>query len=273
MDPQIILVIFLLLVVGAIAGVASGLFGIGGGIVLVPTFATLLPHVGTGPEFLMHMAVGTSLALILPAGSMATRKQSQLGNLEWPLFWRWLPWILAGVAIGSILLNYLSSEKLKIFFVFYLLAVTLYVAFQPKPPPGTVGRPNLISQIVAAPIIGACSVLLGIGGGTFTVPFFKFFHYPLKKAIAISTATSLFVGLGGGLGVILDGVGQTGRPDYSLGFIYIPAFLLITPAMMVFAPLGAKLAHTLPNKTLHRVYVSFLAVMTVYMFVKVFVGF
>lgn len=271
-DTQLVLTIVTLLLAGSLAGVAAGLFGIGGGAVLVPAFATLLPYAGIQPDVLMHMAVGTSLALIVPGGLMATRKQHQLGNLEWSLFWRWIPWVLIGVVLGVFLLNIFSSHKLKIFFVIYLAMATLYAIFQPKRPQDHLGKPSYLVQILIAPVIGTLSVLLGIGGGTFTVPFFKFSYYPLKKAIALSTATGLFIGLGGALGVAWDGIGRLGHTDHTLGFIYLPAFFLVTPMMMLFAPMGARLAHYLSDKTLHRVYIGFLAFMTIYMFVKVFGG-
>jgi uncharacterized membrane protein YfcA len=269
-DPQIIWFLLILLAAGVVAGFTSGLFGIGGGVVLVPALMTILPLFHTTEGVVMHMAVGTSLALILPGSAMAARKQFQMGNLDLKLLFFWVRTVILGVIAGSILINFISTEELKIYFAIYLLCVTLYSLLQPKPQSAGERVPARSLMGIAGFIVGGLSVLLGIGGGTFTVPFFNFSHYPLKKAIALSTATGLFIGLGGTVGVLLDGWGDPGRTPYSWGFVNIPAFILLTPGMMIFSPLGARSANHLPNRPLKALFIGFFALMTCYMFWKVF---
>lgn len=271
-DFQFWMMLVVLLGAGILAGFTAGLFGIGGGVVLVPAMMTLFPHFHTSQEVVMHMAVGTSLGLILPGAAMASRKQYQLGNLDLALLFRWIGMVVLGVVAGSILINFISTEELKIFFSLYLLGVTVYSVLQPELPGEGERVPGALWMKITGFLIGGISVLLGIGGGTFTVPFFKFSHYPLKKSIALSTATGFFIGLGGMLGAIGNGLGDPGRTPWSLGYVNVPAFLLLTPGMMIFAPLGARTAHHLPNRPLKILYILFFAGMTGYMFWKVFKG-
>ena len=270
MDLHFIWFLLILLAAGMVAGFASGLFGIGGGVVLVPTLMTVLPLFHAAPNLVMRMAVGTSLALIFPGSLTASRKQYQLGNLDLSLFYFWIQAVILGIVVGSVLINFISNEQLKIYFAVYLLGVTLYAIFKKEPPAGTEKILSRPLTRVAGLLVGILSVLLGIGGGTFTVPFFHFSHYPLKKAIALSTATGVVISLAGVIGVIVSGWGRAGLPVYSLGFLHLPAFLFLTPGMMLFAPLGAHAAHQLPIKPLKIFYIGFLALMTGYMFWKVF---
>lgn len=264
-SPYILLA---LLLVCAVAGYASGLFGIGGGVVTVPALMTLLPYWKTSPEVLMHLSVGTSLALILPGGSAATWKQYQLGNLDLSILKTWLPPVIFGVVLGGLVFSEIPSDSLKIFFLIYLICATIYAWYQ-KPLTGSHSRiPRVALQRMVGMAIGGISLLLGIGGGTFTVPFFKFCHYPMIRAIAISSATSLVLGIVGTAAVIVDGWGISGRAPYSLGFVNLPAFLVGTPTMLIFAPLGARQAHRFGEAVLKKIYVGFLALMAVYMFVK-----
>jgi len=250
---------------GVLAGFSSGLFGIGGGIVLVPAFLTLLPYFGANPSVVMHLSVGTCLILIVPAALMASRKQYQMGKLDLKILKVWIPPVLVGVLVGVLIINYISTRALKIIFTSYLFAVTLYSVYHPASSPGPESFPKGPLRSLVGFFIGGLSVLLGIGGGTFTVPYYKFCGYPLKKSIALSSATSFFIGLGGGLGTIADGWSIAGRPPYSLGYIFLPAFLLLTPVVMFFAPLGSRAANAVSDKTLKWIYTAFLATVTAYM--------
>jgi uncharacterized membrane protein YfcA len=169
------------------------------------------------------------------------------------------------VIVGAVLLNFISGHALKIYFAIYLAVVTLYGILQKEPQGGEEKVPSHTLMRVGGFFVGIVSVLLGIGGGTFTVPFFHFSHYPLKKAIAISSATGVFIGMAGVLGVILDGWEISGRPPLSLGYLHLPAFLFLTPGMMLFSPLGARTSHHLHPKLLKIFYLTFLGMMTGYM--------
>lgn len=257
--------VLILIAVGVLGGYVAGLFGIGGGIVLVPAFVTVFPYFGASHAVLMHAAVGTCLALIVPGAVMSARKQHQQGNLDVSVLRSWLPPVCIGIVIGALLMRVFPTVALKLLFVVFLLSATVYAIVKRDKEKGGDGVPHGAVKNAGGVLIGAISVMLGIGGGTFSVPFYRFFHYPLKRAIALSSATGAFIGLGGAIGAIVAGWGVAGRPPHSLGYVSIAAFLILTPCMMIFAPLGAKTANALPERLLNRIYIGFLAAMTVYM--------
>ena len=255
----------ILIAAGILGAYVAGLFGIGGGVVLVPAFVTIFPHFGTAHAVLMHTAVGTCLALIVPGAIMSARRQHKQGNLDMALLRSWLPGICVGIVVGSLLMPLFPTAALKLFFVIFLLSATIYASIKTdRGGPGE-GAPPRVTRTITGPLIGALSVMLGIGGGTFTVPLFRFYRYPLKRAIALSSATGAFIGLGGAIGAVCAGWGVDGRPPPSLGYVGITPFLIIAPCMLICAPLGARSANVLPEKLLNRVYVLFLAGMTIYM--------
>lgn len=264
---------FLILVgVGVLAGYVAGLFGIGGGFVLVPVFVTVFPYFGTSHDVLMHSAVGTCLAIIVPGAVMSARKQYQQGNLDTRLLRSWLAPVCVGIVIGALLMRVIPTTALKLLFVAFLLSATVYAVVKKDAADTNEGVPTGAIKNVGGTLIGALSVMLGIGGGTFSVPFYRFFHYPLKRAIALSSATGIVIGLGGAISAIVAGWGMHGRPPHSIGYVSISAFVLLTPCMMIFSPLGSKAANALPDNLLNRIYIGFLAVMTIYMAYQTFRG-
>jgi uncharacterized protein len=264
--------ILLLIVVGVFGGYVAGLFGIGGGVVLVPAFVTVFPYFGTSHSVLMHAAVGTCLALIVPGALMSSRKQLQQGNLDLRLLRSWLPAVCVGIVIGALLMRTVPTTVLKLFFVVFLLCVTIYALVERHSDDGGDGVPPPGMRNAGGLLIGGLSVILGIGGGTFSVPFFRFFHYPLKRAIALSSATGIFIGAGGAIGAILTGWGVAGRAPHSLGYVSVSAFLVLAPCMMIFSPLGSRTANALPERLLKCLFIVFLAVMTVYMAFQTYAG-
>ena len=264
--------VLLLIAVGALGGYVAGLFGIGGGMVLVPAFVTILPHFGVSHAVLMHVAVGTCLALIVPGAVMSARKQHQQGNLDIWLLRSWLPPICVGIVIGALLMGVVPTTALKLLFVLFLSSATIYALLQKDRKGSGDGIPPRAIKNTGGVSIGALSVMLGIGGGTFSVPFFRFFQYPMKRAIALSSATGAFIGLGGATGAIVAGWDVAGRAPHSLGYVSISAFAILTPCMMIFAPLGSKSANALPARLLNRIYIVFLASMSVYMAYQTYKG-
>ena len=262
-----------LIAVGVIAGYAAGLFGIGGGVVLVPAFVTVFPYLGTSHTVLMHSAVGTCLALIVPGAIMSSRKQYQQGNLDVPLLRSWLPGIAVGIVLGALLMRVFPTLALKLLFVIFLLCASIYAVVKKEAEQGGCGLPPARIRKAAGVFIGALSVMLGIGGGTFSVPFYRYFHYPLKRAIALSSATGAVIGAGGAIGAIVTGWGLEGRAPYSLGYVNVAALLILTPCMMIFSPLGSKSANALPESALKRTYIVFLSAMTLYMAYQTYTAF
>jgi uncharacterized membrane protein YfcA len=204
---------------------------------------------------------------------MSSRKQLAMGKLDLALFKTWLPSVISGIVLGSILIYLISSLWLKYMFVTFLFISLLIAIFRSEEADtemGLGGQPHGIVKHCGGTIISCVSTLLGIGGGVFTVPFFRANGYPLKKSIAISSCTGLFIGLGGAIGSIFAGWGIAGRAADSFGYVNIPAFIIITPIVMWLSPIGSKVANLLPQNILKRVYVIFLAFVFLYMAYRAF---
>lgn len=255
---------------GVVAGYAAGLFGIGGGVILVPTFLALFPHLGASHSVVMHCAVGTCLALVVPSAITATRKQRVLGNIETHTVRTWLPWVALGTLVGVTTIELLQTHDLKMIFTVYLFASAAYVAARRAEESGPPGHPPTMAKVLGGLVIGDLSVWLGLGGGTFTVPYFRAFRYPIKKAIAVSSATGLIIGAGGAIGAILHGWEVQGRTPYSFGYVDGLAFVIIAPIVMVVAPLGSKTASRMPETTLKWIYVALLVGIAAYMAMQTF---
>jgi uncharacterized membrane protein YfcA len=259
-------------VVGLLSGFASGLFGVGGGIVRIPIFVYLLPLFGIPQPVLMHVAIGTSMALVLPSAIASTRKQYTLGNLDLSFYPTWALGILIGVVIGLLLLPHASTEVLKVIFALFMVTVGVYVGFvgdrfvvAHAPPQGAV-------KLGVASAIGCVATLTGTGGGTIATPVLKAFSMKLEPAIAIASATGLVTGVVATIGAIVGGWRVPGLPAYSLGYVDLAIFAAMLPAIMVAAPLGVRAGHRMSEIWLRRVYTVMLFVIAADLVRKLLVG-
>ncbi len=239
------------LLVGAIAGLLAGLFGIGGGIVIVPVFAWLFEQVGFPADKIMLFAIATSLATIIPTSIASSLAHHRRQNLLMPWVRKLLPGVVAGSFIMTLIAARLSATLLRNLFILYLLYVATTLFLQKKPVlwlkkswPGM--------DFIAALIIGGLSTLLGIGGGTLNVPYLLGRNLKMKNAVAVSSACGLPIAVTGSLGYILVGWNQPDLPDFSSGYIYWPAFLGVVLTSVFTASVGAKIASHLPAQHLKR---------------------
>ncbi len=263
--------ILALVATGALAGYTGGLFGVGGGAVLVPVLITIFPFFGASHAAVMHGAVGTSLALLVPNTFMSARKQYRMGNIEFPLVKRWLPFVVLGALIGVSIVKFIPTLYLKIFFALYLYVSFLFFLLKKELHEEIHGKPHGYAMGIVGSMIGCFSVLLGMGGGTFTVPYTQIHNYPIKKAVALSSTTGFFIGVVGTVGVIISGLGVPGRVPYSLGFVNLLAFIIMLPLVLVFPGYGVRTANHIDKKTLKRAYTIFLLVIALYMTSQIFV--
>lgn len=246
------------LLLGSVGGLLSGLFGIGGGIIIVPFLIWLFSAQGFAPESIMLMAVATSLATIIVTSAASLQSHHLLGAVDWPVVKQLMPSVLVGSLLGSVVADSLPTDLFKTLFAFFPLWVAFQMvkpyspALDPDQPPGEL---NLAR---AGGIIGTLCVLLGAGIGVITVPFLVKRRFPLHQAVAISSACGLPIAIVGSLGYIVLGWGNVGLPEWSLGYLYVPAFLCIVTSSRVFAPVGAQLAHKLPTEKLKRIFALFL---------------
>lgn len=249
--------------IGVIAGLLAGLLGVGGGIIIVPmlTFLFTLHHL---PEaHIAHLAIGTSLATIVFTALSSMRSHHARGAVEWGIFRRITPGILAGTLFGSWVAAQLSTRFLKGFFVVFLfyVSIQMFLEFKPSPRKSVGG----FGMFGFGSLIGGISALVGIGGGTMSVPLLLWHAIPIRSAIGTSAAIGFPIAISGAVGYILNGLRETTLPPLSLGYIYLPALVGVSVMSMLTAPLGTKLAHRIPVKTLKKGFACFLVVVAVKM--------
>jgi len=245
------------LLLGAFAGTVAGLLGVGGGLIIVPVLAALFARQGIEPGIIMHLAVGTSLATMVVTSISSVYSHHRHGAVLWGIFWRLTPGIIVGAWIGSWLASLLPTREFKLIFGAFELLVAAQMAFGLKPPASS-SVPGSIGLTTAGSVIGTVSAIVGIGGGTLTVPFLTWCQVKIHNAIATSAACGLPIAVAGSIGFMVTGSSQNSLPGYASGFVYWPAFLGIVIASAMFAPLGAKLAHRLSTKKLRVVFAMFL---------------
>ncbi len=239
------------------AGLLAGLLGVGGGLVIVPALLWLFVLQGLETPQLMQLAVGTSLASIVFTSLSSIYAHHQHRAVLWPTVWRLTPGILLGALLGALLADRLASEQLTLVFAIFEILVALQMLFGG----GTKTAQRVVSRWLmnlAGVFIGAFSALIGIGGGTLTVPFLSAINTPIRQAVATSAACGLPIALAGAVGFIVIGWGHSQLPAGSWGYLYPPALLGIVISSVLFAPLGARLAHRLPTVLLKRFFAGFL---------------
>jgi len=246
-------------VFGLFAGVLAGLLGVGGGIVIVPALVFIFSSQGLPGGHIMQMALGTSLGTIMFTSISSFRAHHARGAVQWGIVRKITPGILIGTFSGSYLAARLSTNFLKGFFAFFLLYVATQMLLNIKPKPSR-SLPGPAGMTGAGAFIGAVSSLVGIGGGTLSVPFMTWCNTPMHMAIGTSAAIGFPIALAGAAGYVVNGLALPDMPDYSLGFIYLPALAGVAMVSMLTAPLGAKLAHSLPVPALKRFFAIFLYV-------------
>lgn len=243
---------------GALSGVMAGLLGIGGGIIMVPAMVLAYQLLGYDPAVNMHVAVGTSLAVIIPTGLRSARSHATRGAVEGTILRRWGVWIVLASLLGGLTAAFYSAAALKIIFGVMALFIALNMALpvQRKLMESLADVP-MVNRLSAA-VIGYISALMGIGGGSLTVPTLVAFGAPMHTAVGTSSALGVMLAIPAAFGFIVSGWGITGAPPLSLGFINIPSLVLIGGLATLTAPLGVSLAHRLDARLLRTVFAAFL---------------
>jgi uncharacterized membrane protein YfcA len=257
-----------LIAAGLLAGLIAGLLGVGGGIVIVPVLFHLFNLMGYDPAVTMHLAVGTSLASIVPTSISAVRSHLLRDAVDVPLLWRWAPGVVAGVVIGTLLAGAVQGAVLTGLFATVALLVALYMTLVGDGVRLRDGLPGRAVQSLIAALIGAFSSMMGIGGGTLTVPSLVLCNYPIRRAVATSSAIGMIIAIPGALGFMITGADIAGRPPLSLGYVSLLGLMLTAPTAMLTAPFGARLAHTLNPRWLRRAFALFLLLTSAHMFLS-----
>lgn len=252
---------------GGVAGVLAGLFGIGGGLVIVPMLVLAFEWQGMDPNLIMKVALGTSLGTIIFTSISSTLAHNKRGAVLWKVVFGIAPGILLGTFLGAYSAHWLPTNFLRIFFIVFLY----YVAWQMltgKKPPASRTLPGTAGMFGAGNVIGLISSWVGIGGGTLSVPFLLWCNTAIHAAIGTASAIGFFIAVSGTLGYVLGGWGVQGIPGPALGYVSIPVLLGIVCVSVFTAPLGAKLAHSLDTAKLKRIFACLLIVVASRMLLK-----
>lgn len=255
------------LVLGAFAGTLAGLLGVGGGLIIVPVLVYVFTRQQVAPELLVHLAVGTSLATIVFTSISSVRAHHKRGAVHWDVFWKLTPGIVLGALLGSVIAEWMPAPVLRRFFAVFEWVVAAQLLFGLRPHASRT-LPGPTGVFGVGGLIGSISSIVGIGGGTLTVPFLVWCNMRMQEAVATSSACGLPIAIAGAAGFIMTGWSAPHLPAASLGFVYLPALLGVVLASVLFAPVGAWLAHRLPAQALKRVFAIFLIMLGLYMFLS-----
>ena len=242
---------------GVFAGLIGGMLGLGGGIIIVPILHYIFGQQGFAPSVLMHQAVTTSLATIVITSVFAAYEHHRKKAVIWPVTNSIAPGIIIGAFLGVFIAGSLPSSTLRIFFGCFEILVAIQIWFDLRPKPKRAKFTRTLSKgdfVFSGTIIGLFSTILGVGGGTLTVPFLLWFNFHLRNAIAISSACSIPIALVATITFIVISWDNSNVFVHSVGYLYWPAAFIIMMMTIFFAPLGARLAHYLPIEILKRIF-------------------
>lgn len=247
-------IVIALIGTGIFAGLLAGLFGVGGGIVIVPVLYFLLQSFGVSPESAMMIATATSLATIVPTSISSIRSHHAKGNIDVELVKYWAVFILLMAVVGSLLAQYVRGNALTLMFSIIAILISLNMLLRANAPALVQQLPGKFGQAIMASIVGGLSVMIGIGGGTIGVPMLNAFNVRAHVAVGTAAVFGLLIALPGILTLLTVGKTPTDAPIGTFGLVNLPAFLLIIPLTIMFAPVGVKLGSKLNPKQLKRAF-------------------
>jgi uncharacterized membrane protein YfcA len=259
-----------LLGAGAAGGLMAGLLGVGGGIVIVPALDAALTLAGVDPAVALHVAVATSMATIVPTSISSSRSHARRGAVDGAVIRRWSVPIVAGALIGALLASSVNARVLAGVFGTVALAAALKMLL---PVDGMVLRRTLPGGPGGALIpaaIGAVSAMMGIGGGTLTVPALTLCGQPVHKAVGTAALLGLWISVPATLGFLVAGTGGNDMPPWTVGYVSLAGFLIVAPVAWFIAPLGARLAHSLDRRRLSAAFGVFLVIVALRMAYRAF---
>ncbi|KGB82663.1 membrane protein [Rhodovulum sp. NI22] len=262
---QIILILAGLMAASVLAGIMAGLLGVGGGIVLVPVLFWLLSLTDFPPEIAMHMAVATSLATIIFTSISSARAHHRRGAVDVSLLKLWAPGIILGALSGGLAAKYIEAGGLKLVFGGIALLVSINMA---TPKTLVIGKALPESRLINGAIsyvAGLISALMGIGGGTLSVPLLTGFSVDIRRAVGTASAFGFMIAVPAVIGFVISGLGVPGRPPFSLGYVNLLAAAIILPFTVGFAPVGAALAHRVDTIWIKRAFAVILGITAIRM--------
>nr|WP_284730694.1 sulfite exporter TauE/SafE family protein [Shewanella jiangmenensis] len=244
---------------GAFVGFMAGLLGIGGGLMIVPALLYLLPKVGFDADFLPHVAIATSLSAIILTSLSSARAHHGRGNIDWSLLKLLAPAVLVGALASGFIAERIAAAHLKQVFAIFVILMAIHMAYPVKTESNR-ALPSTLPLFVMVALIALVAGLMGIGGGVLLVPLLTFFGIAMRTAVGVSAGTGLLIALSGSLSYVLAGWNASGMPEFTLGYVYLPALFGIVCTSMLTAPLGARAASSWPTALLKKIFALLLTV-------------
>ncbi|WP_108661822.1 sulfite exporter TauE/SafE family protein [Acuticoccus kandeliae] len=260
---EIVTLALALAVAGAFTGILAGLFGVGGGAIIVPVLYEVFRFNEVPEELRMPLAVGTSLAIIIPTSIRSARAHAKKGGVDMMVLRTWALPVMVGVSLGAFIAHYAPPEVFQFAFIIVASLMSTKLLFGRQSwrlGDDLPGRPVLAT---VGAVIGTLSSLMGIGGGAISTVFLTLYGRPIHNAVATSAGVGVLISIPGTIGYILAGWGKAGLPPDALGFVSLLGFALIVPTTLLTAPLGVNLAHRLSRRTLEVMFGSFLVIVCV----------
>lgn len=258
------------LLTGAFVGFFAGLLGIGGGLIIVPVLIAIFTAQDFPADRIIHLALGTTMATIIFTSASSLRTHHQHGAVDWQIVKNITPGIFVGTFGGAALASSMTGQLLSIIFVIFIFYAATQMLLQFRPSP-IFQLPGKIGLFLTGNVIGALSSLVAIGGGLLSVPFLTLCNVRLQHAIGTAAAIGFPIALAGTAGYVANGYLQPeALPEYSLGYVYLPALAWLVLASMLTAPLGAKLTHSTKTAVLRTIFVVLLYGLGVRMLMSLF---
>ena len=244
-------------------GFVAGLFGIGGGLITVPFLYYIFGSLGIDQQFIMHLAVGTSFAIIIPTSTASVLTHHKFKAVDFNIVKNYGLFVIIGVVIGTIFAASLKTKFLVLFFSIVILFLGIYLLLIKEKDQNIVVEMKLYLKIILGFVVGFISAPMGIGGAIMNVPILKYFGYSINKAIGSAAAIGFLIALFGAVGFLISGNYLNSNLPLSIGFIYIPAFLIFIPITTFMARIGAKTVHSIDKNKISKFFGIFLLIVSI----------
>lgn len=268
-NSDLITLVTVLAISATVSGFMAGLLGVGGGIIMVPALYFAFETLNFDPSTIMHLSLGTSLAIIIPTSIMSTKTHMQYDAVDFKLIKSFGLFVAGGVLLGTVFASNLETPRLVLIFSVFAFCVGLFfIFFREKLGETPRDIPLKIKSFIGT-CIGFISVPLGIGGGSISVPFMRLFGYSIRNAIGTSAALGFVISVVGAITMSFSGsMFDDVNSPLSIGYVNIPGFLVFVPVTMIMAPIGARLVHKIEKKLLSRIFGCFLIVIAIRSFIE-----
>ena len=244
-------------------GFVAGLFGIGGGLITVPFLFYIFNSLGIDQQYVMHLAVGTSFAIIIPTPAVSILTHHKFKAVDFDIVKSYGVYVIAGVIMGTLFAASLKTKSLVLFFSIIIFLLSIYLLLIKEKQNDVVIEMKMHLKIILGLIVGFISAPMGIGGAVMNVPIFKFFGYSINKAIGSAAAIGFLIALFGAIGFLITGSYLKTNLPLSLGFLNIPAFLIFIPITTFMAKIGAKTVHKIDKNKISKFFGIFLLLISI----------